>query len=111
MDTLTFYQKIIQSVLLQYVDRQYANADIQNKAIFDLKNNSYCVISTGWNGIKRIHNCLIHIDIIDELVWIQQDGTEDGMAYELEAAGISKSAIVLGFQEPEVRPYTGYAVA
>jgi hypothetical protein len=34
MDTLASYQNIIQNVLLQYVDRQYANADIQNKAVF-----------------------------------------------------------------------------
>jgi len=54
---------------------------------------------------------LLHIDVIDNLVWIQQDGTEDGIAYELEKAGIPKSSIVLGFHEPEVRQYTGYAVA
>jgi hypothetical protein len=31
--------------------------------------------------------------------------------YKLEQAGIPKSDIVLGFQVPEVRPYTEYAVA
>jgi hypothetical protein len=111
MDNLVSYEQIIQQVLLQYINRQYANADIQNKAVFDTKNKSYCVISTGWCGVKRIHNCFIHVDIIDGLVWIQQDGTEEGIAHDLEAAGISKSAIVLGFQESEVRLYTEYAIA
>ncbi|MEN8219191.1 MAG: XisI protein [Pseudomonadota bacterium] len=111
MDTLEHYRQIIQNVLSQYLHRKYANADIQNQAIFDRKNDSYCVMSSGWANVKRIHSCLIHIDIIDNLVWIQQDGTEDGIAYELEQGGIPKSSIVLGFHEPEVRQYTEYAVA
>ena len=45
------------------------------------------------------------------MVWIQRDGTEGGIAYELEAEGIPKHDMVLGFHEPAVRPYTGYAVA
>ena len=36
---------------------------------------------------------------------------EDGIAYELEAAGVPKSDIVLAFHSEEVRPHTGYAVA
>ena len=54
---------------------------------------------------------MIHVDIVDGKIWIHRDGTEDGIAGELEEAGIPKSAIVLGFREPDVRPYTGYAVA
>jgi len=111
MDTLETYRQIIQNVLSQHIQTKYANADIQNKAIFDSKHDSYCVLSTGWADVKRIHSCLIHIDIIDNLVLIQQDGTEDGIAYELEEAGIPKLSMVLGFHEPDVRQYTGYAVA
>jgi hypothetical protein len=44
-------------------------------------------------------------------VWIQLDNTEDGIAEELISAGIPKQDIVLGFHEPEIRPYTGFAVA
>ncbi|MDM8559624.1 XisI protein [Candidatus Parabeggiatoa sp. HSG14] len=111
MDTLNAYRQIIQNVLSQHIQTKYANADLQNQAIFDSKHDSYCVLSTGWADVKRIHSCLIHIDVIDNLLWIQQDGTEDGIAYELEEAGIPKSSIVLGFHEPKVRQYTGYAVA
>ncbi|GAK56474.1 FdxN element excision controlling factor protein like [Candidatus Vecturithrix granuli] len=41
---------------------------------------------------------------------VQYDGTEDGVAAELVAAGIPHNAIVLGFRPPEVRPFTGFAV-
>lgn len=111
MDTLKDYRQIIQDVLSQSLHTKYANADIQNQAIFDQKNNSYCIMSRGWADVKRIHSCLLHIDIIKDKVWIQQDGTEDGIADDLEHGGIPKSSIVLGFHEPQVRQYTGYAVA
>lgn len=41
----------------------------------------------------------------------QEDWTERGVAADLEEAGIPKSEIVLGFQPPEVRPFTEYAAA
>jgi XisI protein len=54
---------------------------------------------------------LIHVEIIDSKVWIQVDGTEDGIAQDLVQAGIPKEDIVLGFHEPSIRPHTGFAVA
>lgn len=111
MDTLDTYRRIVQDVLSEYVQIQYSHGNIQNEAVFDHKADRYLVISVGWNGVKRIHGCLIHLDIIDGKVWIQRDGTEYGIALELEAAGIPKNHIVLGFHSADVRPFTEYAVA
>jgi hypothetical protein len=69
------------------------------------------LITLGWDSVKRIHGCLVHIDIIDGKIWVQRDGTEDGVTYELVAAGIPKEKIVLGFHPPNVRQHTGYAIA
>ncbi len=68
-------------------------------------------MAKGWHDPRRIHGCLIHIDIINGKVWVQRDGTEHGIATELVAAGIPKDHIVLGFHPPEVRQHTEYAVA
>jgi hypothetical protein len=54
---------------------------------------------------------IVHIDTIDGKVWIQRDNTDFGIAKELVGAGIPQEQIVLGFHTPEVRPFTGYAVA
>lgn len=89
----------------------YANADIENQAVFDPETDQYLIVSVGWDKDGRIHGCLIHVSIINSKVWVQRDGTEDGITNELVQAGISKDDIVLGFHEPEVRPYTGFAVA
>ncbi len=110
MDTLNTYRKIIEKVLNEYVPIRYAHGDIHNHAVFDCDNDHYLIMSLGWDG-RRLHSCLLHLDIINGKVWIQRDGTEDGIAGELEQAGIPKDHIVLGFKRPEIRKYTEYAVA
>lgn len=65
----------------------------------------------GWQQKRRVHGCITHVQIIDDKIWIQRDDIEDGITNELVAASIAKDKIVLGFQPPDVRPHTGYAVA
>lgn len=112
MDQVERYREIICRLLIPLTERCYANADITNEAVFDEKNDRYLIMSVGWEGrIRRVHGCLVHLDIINGKIWIQRDGTEDGIGYALEAAGVSKSDIVPAFHAESVRPYTGYAVA
>lgn len=111
MDKLETYRKKIRDVLKEYVNIFYANANIENYAAFDPETDQYIIVSVGWGKDGRIHGCLIHVGIIDGKVWVQRDGTEDGIANELVQAGIPKEDIVLGFHEPDVRQYTGFAVA
>ncbi len=111
MDRLENYRQIIRNVLSEYLKLQYANGEIQNEAVFDRENDRYMIVSVGWQGVKRVHGALIHIDIISGKIWIQRDGTEHGIARELVAAGIPKDQIVLGFHTADVRPHTEYAAA
>jgi XisI protein len=64
----------------------------------------------GWKNRRRQHGCLLHLDIKNDKIWIQHDGTEIGIANELVKLGVSKEDIVLAFHEPLVRQYTGFAV-
>jgi hypothetical protein len=111
MDTLDTYRRIIRDVLSEYVRVRYANGDISNEAVFDPENDRYLIVSVGWQDIKRVHGCLVHIDVVDGKVWIQRDGTEEGIARELVRRGIPKDHIVLGFHPSDVRPYTEFAAA
>ena len=47
----------------------------------------------------------------DGIIWIQVNDTDRDIAEELERTGVPKTDIVIGFQPPQYRPYTGYAVA
>ncbi len=109
MDTLDRYREIIEQVLSDYAAVPYAYGEFETEIIFDQKRDRYLLINMGWNNGRRVHGCIIHIDIIEGKIWIQRDGTESGIALDLEEAGVPKEDIVLGFREPELRPYTGYA--
>jgi hypothetical protein len=109
MDTLKKYQAIVQRILSEYGQLKPSHGEIETETIFDTKRHHYEVVHVGWDGPRRVHGSVLHVDLIDGRVWIQHDGTE-GIADELEAAGIPKEHIVLGFRPPKVRKYTGYGV-
>jgi XisI protein len=105
------YRQIIRTVLKPYAEISYANVDVKNLAAFDAETDQYIILSEGWENSQHLHSVLIHVEIMDGKVWVQMDGTEYGIAQELIQSGIPKEDIVLGFHEPEVRKYTGFAVA
>jgi hypothetical protein len=111
MADLEHYREVIKRVLERYIGLKYLKAEIENKLVLDEERDHYSVISVGWMLGRRVHGCLLHLDIIDDKIWIQRDGTEHGVALDLEEEGIPKDKIVLGFHEPKVRPHTGYAAA
>ncbi len=82
---------------------------LEAKVVFDEENDSYLLLFAGWKGNRRVHSLLIHIEIIGDKIWIQEDNTEEGVAADLEKNGVAKNEIVLGFQPPNLRPYTEYS--
>ena len=111
MDQLNHYRNLLEKILTEYSIIPYAFGDVSNFTVFDRPNDRYFVMTQGWNQNRRVHHCLIQVDIIDGKFWIQNDGTEEGVATDLERAGVPKDQIVLGFRRPELRPYTEYAAA
>ncbi|MEY3402751.1 MAG: hypothetical protein RLZZ86_2367 [Cyanobacteriota bacterium] len=111
MDRLNEYQQIIQEVLTEYAAIPYYHRELQTAVIIGKDDKDYLLITSGWEKSVRVHGCIVHIQIIDSKIWIQRDGTEDGIANDLVNAGIPKDQIVLGFHPLEIRPYTEYAVS
>jgi hypothetical protein len=72
---------------------------------------SYAGARADFQNDRRVHGCLVHVDIINGKIWIQRDGTERGIANELVEAGVPRDHIVLGFRSPAVRKHTEFAVA
>ncbi|NEQ76260.1 MAG: XisI protein [Okeania sp. SIO2C9] len=69
------------------------------------------LLNVGWDGNERIRGCVLQIDIKNEKIWIQHDGTKMGIADELVDLGVPSSDIVLAFHAPYKRKYTGFAVS
>jgi hypothetical protein len=110
MDKLEHYRKIVRRLIEEYASYKPANGKITTEAIMDRDRDHYEVMHVGWDGVRRIHGSVIHIDISEGKVWIQYDGTSRPVADELEAAGIPREDIVLGFHPAELRPLTGFGV-
>ncbi len=111
MDKLEQYRQCIQNLLSNYAAIPIANGEIESQTVFDIQQDRYQVMNVGWDGNRRVHGCALHLDIKDGKIWVQQNTTELRIAHELVAMGIPKEDIILGFQAPYMREYTGFGVA
>lgn len=112
MGRLETYQGYIEQIITGYSQYKPAYGDVEVQTIFDRENHHYQLMTVGWNNDQRIRGCLIHIDIkADGKIWIQHDGTEEGIANELVEMGVPNEDIVLAYHAPYKRKYTGFAVA
>lgn len=105
------YQKIILGIMEAYAKVRYSNLDAENKLIADKENHRYQVVTIGWDGRKFVHDCPLHIDIINDKIWVQRNMTDIDLATIFAENGVPKSDIVLGFLSPKMREYSDYAVA
>lgn len=110
MARLEQYRDAIEAAIQEYDGIKLAYGDIDLGAVADRVHDHYEVMMMGWDNHERVHASIIHIDIINNKVWIQHDATEVGIANELVAGGVPKKDIVLAFHPPYKRPYTGFAV-
>ncbi len=111
-DTLSKWRRTIRAILSELAAIPFPDVvDMRAKAVFDEDADVYLVVVEGWEDVCRLHGCLVHVEIKGDKTWIQQDGTENGVASELLAAGIPKEHIVLGFKSPQSRALTDFAVA
>jgi len=111
MAKIETYRHIVQELLKKYGSHKPAYGDVEVELIFDNERDRYQVVHTGWYGHRRIYGSIIHIDIQNEKIWIQHNGTETDIADELVALGVPKEDIVLAFQAPYKRQYTALQLA
>jgi hypothetical protein len=104
------YRQLIKNILSEYARFKPAYGDIESKVIFDDEHGSYTLLEVGWDDTQYVHGSIVHVDLIGDKIWIQYDGTEQGIAWDLVEAGVPKEKIVLGFRPEQVRPYTGFGV-
>jgi len=110
MTQIEEYQRYIIDILEEY--KAYTSAEgVEMQVMIDKENHHYQLSSVGWRKDRRVHGCILHIDIKGNKLWIQHDGTEEGLANIFLEKGVPKENIVLAFHSPYKRQYTGFAVA
>ncbi|MEM9219776.1 MAG: XisI protein [Cyanobacteria bacterium P01_F01_bin.150] len=105
------YRQYIQAILSERAEQTFCppNAsEYEVQTVFDQTQDHYQLLRIGWRGNKRQFGCILHVDIKDGAIWIQHDGTEEGLANRLVEMGVPKQNIVLAFHEPEIRSYTDF---
>ncbi|NJL42289.1 MAG: XisI protein [Pleurocapsa sp. CRU_1_2] len=50
--------------------------EIECQLIFDTEHDHYQLLDIGWEKLKRVYNCFIHLDIKDGKIWIQRNMNE-----------------------------------
>lgn len=109
MEKLKKYRQYVQNFLLEYAKNRVSDGDIEVQTIFDEKHDHYQIVYLGWKKQRWIHSCPLHIDIKQNKIWIQWNGTEIDVAEEFVNIGVPKSDIVIGFHPPNLRQFTDYA--
>lgn len=111
MEKLTHYSAILERLIAGEAERVSTSTDVEVCIICDPVRQQYQLLYVGWQGVKRVFSPLIHLRLHNGKVWIEQDGTEEGIATRLLAAGVPREDIVLAFYSPEKRRYSEFAVA
>lgn len=107
-DSVAFYREQVQRLIHEYGQYKPSFGEVEMEVICDPVRDHYELMTVGWNGQRRIHGCVLHVDIRGGKIWIQHDGTEDGIADRLVEAGVPKQDIVLGFHSPFKRQFTEF---
>jgi hypothetical protein len=105
------YRQYIRHLLSERAQRSSRQRNAQEyevQTIFDSEHDHYQLLYVGWRGDKRDFGCLLHLDIKGGKIWIQHDGTEEGIANRLVEMGVPKQDIILAFHEPYVRQFTDF---
>lgn len=111
MDQVTRYRSIVKRILAEHAEQAPSHGKIETLPLFDDSHDNYAVLDLGWDRMGRVHAVILHVRLKNGKIWIEQDGTEEGVANKLLDAGIPKEDIVLGFYRPDRRKNTQFAVA
>ena len=101
--TIKFYQECVKNLLCEYESIQ--DEDSLVELIFDDERMRYMAFWIGWYQYKRIHQCMIHIDIVEDYILIQCNDTEESIVAKLAKKGVSEDRISLGFIHPQHQEY------
>ena len=111
MENLVRYRAILRQVVEQAAEYLPSNGAIEAIPVCDETRDQYLLLHLGWNDLGRVFAVVCHLRLREGKIWIERDGTADGLANTLLPAGIPHEDIVLGFQPAWKRPYTAFAVA
>ncbi|NER28556.1 MAG: XisI protein [Symploca sp. SIO1C4] len=104
------YSELIQNLIKKQAEL-HRSGYVPVETIFDKERHHYLLLQVGWVNNHWVYGCIMHLDIINGKIYIQQNNTEISIASKLVDLGVPKTDIVLGFHSPFKRRFTEYAVS
>ena len=108
MEKIEHYRTCIETLLERESHYKSQGEDVESQLFFDPVRHHYQVMRVGWQGLNRVYHTMMHFDIREDKIWIQQNTTDLDVGEALVEMGVPKEDIVLGLHPPYKRPYTGY---
>ncbi len=112
MDKITKYRGLIKKLLIKHAEivENQCSKEMETLLSFDEEHDQYLWLQVGWEQ-HRVHGVTLHLRLKSDKIWIEQDWTENGIATNLQEAGVPNEDIVLAFHHSETRTLTEFAVA
>jgi hypothetical protein len=111
MEGVAAYRTILRRLVEEEARRVPAAGEIEVIPICDEARDQYQVLHLGWDRRGRVFAVILHLRLREGKVWVERDGTAEGVATRLLAAGIPRERIVLAFYPAWKRPVTDFAIA
>ena len=80
MDKIAKYREYIQTLLTSYAKD---DDDDELQLIFDTQRDHYQWMNVGWQELHRVYRSVMHFDIKDGKIWLQQNLTDQNPAEDL----------------------------
>ena len=64
MGTIEFYRAAIRQILQDHGQYRSSHGEIDTEIIIDPERDHYELMRVGWDGQRRVHGAVIHIDIV-----------------------------------------------
>ncbi|NEO86310.1 MAG: XisI protein [Spirulina sp. SIO3F2] len=111
MDKLVSYRQNIKALLSRYTEGKQPDEQFEAQLLLDEVRDHYLWLDVGWDGSRRIYHPMMHFDIKQGKIWLQENMTDIDPAVDLIKLGVLREDIVLGLHPPYKRQFTDYGVA
>lgn len=109
MDKIEHYRECVCQLINAYASYSH-DQSLTLTAWVDPDRDHYGVLEYGWlNGIYH-HHIMMHLQIINEKVWLHYNATDRQLGEELVGLGVLREDIILGFRPAHLRLHTAFGV-
>ncbi len=111
MPTTHTYSTAIQQILTEYAEYMATDDVLQVETLFDTQRHHYQIMVLGWQNNQRVYHNLMHLDIINGQIWVQNNNTQFTLIEDFDRLHIPRKDIVNGLIPARRRQIADYEMA